>query len=80
MEKLRELIKNRYEIVYQSSQSDYDLLKESGLSWHQTQAINPKRDEEEVLLKRQELKKKLDAREAEIKSGEVVVFAQDECH
>ncbi len=43
--------------VYQSSQSYYDLLKEGGLSWHQTQAFNPKRDEVEVLLKRQELKK-----------------------
>ena len=57
VEKLKELIKNRYGIVYQSSQSYYDLLKEAGLSWHQTQAVNPKRDEEEVLLKRQELKK-----------------------
>jgi putative transposase len=57
VEKLRELIQNRYGIVYQSSQSYYDLLKEAGLSWHQTQAINPKRDEVEVLLKRQELKK-----------------------
>ena len=79
VDKLRELIKNRYGIVYQSSQSYYDLLKAGGLSWHQTQAINPRRDELEVLLKRQELKK-LDACEAEIKSGEVVVFAQDECH
>ncbi|NJM12026.1 MAG: winged helix-turn-helix domain-containing protein [Synechococcaceae cyanobacterium SM1_2_3] len=51
------MIKNRYGIVYSSSQSYYDLLKEGGLSWHQTQAVNPKRDEVEVLLKRQELKK-----------------------
>jgi len=57
VEELMELIKNRYGIVYQSSQSYYDLLKEGGLSWHQTQAINPKRDEVEVLLKRQDLKK-----------------------
>ena len=57
VDKLRKLIKNRYGIVYSSSQSYYDLLKEGGLSWHQTQAVNPKRDEVEVLLKRQELKK-----------------------
>ncbi len=57
VEKLKELIRNRYGIVYQSSQSYYDLLKEAGFSGHQTQAIHPKRDEEEVLLKRQELKK-----------------------
>ena len=57
VDKLRKLIKNRYGIVYSSSQSYYELLKEGGLSWHQTQAVNPKRDEVEVLLKRQELKK-----------------------
>lgn len=57
VEQLRELIKNRYGIIYQSPQSYYDILKEAGLSWHRTQAINPKRNEEEVLLKRQELKK-----------------------
>ena len=26
------------------------MLKEAGLRWHQTQAINPKRDEGQVLL------------------------------
>ena len=57
VEKLRELVQNRYGIVYQSNQSYYDLLKEAGFSWHQTQAINPKRDEKEVWLRRQELKK-----------------------
>ena len=35
----------------------YDLLKEAGLSWHRTQAINPKKKEDLVLLKREEIKK-----------------------
>lgn len=48
------------------------------LGRHQTQAINPKRDEE-VLLKQHELKK-MDAGEAEIKLGEEIIFAQDEGH
>lgn len=34
-----------YGVVYQSQQSYYDLLKEAGLSWHRTQAANPKREE-----------------------------------
>lgn len=59
VEELRELIERRYGVVYQSRQSYYDLLKEGGLSWHQTQAINPKRDEGEMLLKREEIKKNL---------------------
>jgi putative transposase len=80
VEELRDLIECRYGVVYQSKQSYYDLLKEAGLSWHQTQAVNPKRDEGQVWLKREAIKKKLEARQAEIAAGEVVVFAEDECH
>ena len=79
VEELRDLIQHRFGVTYQSRQSYYNLLKEAGLSGHKTQAIHPKQDEEEVLLKRQYLKK-LDACQAEIKSGEVIFFAQDECH
>jgi len=39
---------------------------------------NPKKEENGVLLKREEIKK-LEARQAEIAEGQVVVFAQDEC-
>jgi len=80
VEELRDLIECRYGIVYQSKQSYYDLLKEAGLSGHQTQAVNPKRDEDPVWLKREAIKKKLEARQAERVAGEVVVFAEDECH
>jgi putative transposase len=57
VEELRELIERRYGVVYQSKQSYYDLLKDAGLSWHRTQAANPKRQEDQVLLKREEIKK-----------------------
>jgi len=80
VEELRDYIERHYGVVYQSKQSYYDLLKEGGLSWHQTQAINPNRDEAQVLQKREEIKKKLAARQAEIVSGEVVVVVEDECH
>ena len=57
MEELRDLIERRYDVVYQSKQSYYDILKEAGLSWHRTQAANPKKEEDLVLLKREEIKK-----------------------
>jgi putative transposase len=57
VEELRDLIERRYGVVYQSKQSYYDLLKDAGFSWHRTQAANPKRDEGQVLLKREEIKK-----------------------
>ena len=80
VEELRDYIEDHFGIVYQSKQSYYDLLKAGGLSWHQTQAVNPKRDEGQVLRKREEIKKKLEARKTEIISGGVIVFAEDECH
>ena len=80
VEELRDYIEYHYGVVYYSKQSYYDLLKEAKLSWHQTQAINPKGDEVQVLQKREEIKKKLAARQADIVSGEVIVFAEDECH
>jgi transposase len=57
VEELKDWIERRYGVVYPSKQPYYDLLKEAGLSGHQTQAMNPKRDETQVLLKREELKK-----------------------
>jgi putative transposase len=57
LEDLRDFIETRYGVVYQSKQSYYDLLKEAGLSWHRSQAVNPRRDEDRVLLKREEIKK-----------------------
>lgn len=57
VEDLRDWVERRYGVVYQSKQPYYDLLKEAGLSWHKTQAVNPKREESQVLLRREEIKK-----------------------
>ena len=54
--------------------------KKGDWAWHQTQAANPNRDEAQVLRKREEIKEQLAARQADIVSGEVIVFAEDECH
>ena len=80
VEELRDYIERHYGIVYESKQSYYDLLKEGGLSWHQTQAVNPKRDPAQVALRREEIKAKLEKRKDEIVKGEVIVFTEDECH
>jgi putative transposase len=59
VEELRNWIELHYGVVYPSKPSYEDMLKEAGLRGHQTQAINPKRDEGQVLLKREEIKKNL---------------------
>ena len=80
VEELKDYIERHYGVVYQTRQSYYNLLKEAGLSWHRTQAMNPKHDEEQVLLRRKEIQLKLEAYQAEIISGKVIVFVEDECH
>ena len=80
VEELRDYMEDQFGVVYKSKQSYYDLLKAGGLTWHQTQAVNPERDEQQVLQKREAIKKKLEARKPDILSGEVLVFAEDECH
>ena len=40
--------------------------------------MNPKKDEEKIFAKREDIKKT--QRQSEIKSGELFVFIEDECH
>ncbi|HLP72913.1 MAG TPA: winged helix-turn-helix domain-containing protein [Bacteroidales bacterium] len=70
VEELRDYIEYHYGVVFHSKQSYSDLLKEGRLSWHQTQAANPNRDEAQVLQKREEIKEHLAERQADIVSGE----------
>jgi putative transposase len=80
VEELKDYIERHYGVVYQSRQSYYDLLKLAELSWHRTQAVNPKYNEAQVLSKREEIRTELAAHQAEIVSGELIVFLEDECH
>ena len=57
---LRELIdyiKDNYGFSYKSKQSYYDILTKAGMSWKKTENINPKKDEELVANKKEEIKK-----------------------
>lgn len=58
IEALRDHIEEEYGVVYRSKQSYYDLLSAGGMSYHRTIGVNPKRDEEQILYKREEIKKK----------------------
>jgi putative transposase len=56
-ETLASYIKSHYGVEYRSMQSYYDLLHLAGLSYKKQQAVNPKKDEQQVLEKREEIKK-----------------------
>ena len=57
VEQVRDYVEAEYEVVYQSKQSYYDLLELGGMSYHKSEKQNPKRDEQQVQSRREELKK-----------------------
>lgn len=80
VEELRDYVEENYHVVYKSKQSYYELLEAAGISWKKTEKINPKKDEERVTIRREEIKQVLQERSEEIESGDLVVFLEDECH
>ena len=80
VDELSAYITENFGVTYSSKQSYYDLLHEAGMSLKKTEKFNPKRDEAAVLEKRQEIKKKLEENQDDIKSRHLVVLLEDECH
>jgi putative transposase len=76
---LKAYIESRYEIVFSSQQSYYEIFDAAGLSWKKSQKRNPK-TAPELVKKNKELTQWLEAHRNEIELGELVVFFQDECH
>ncbi len=57
VEAVRDYLEAQYGVVYQSKQSYYDLLEAGGMSYHRSEKGNPKRNEAQVLARREEIKK-----------------------
>lgn len=57
VEALRDYVEEQYGIVYRSKQSYYELLEAGGMSYHRSEKHNPKRDEVQILARREEIKK-----------------------
>jgi transposase len=73
-------IAERYQIEFQSKTSYYQLFKAAGISWKKSQKKNPKRDEELVKKKHQEICQILEQHARAIESRKLVVYLIDECH
>jgi transposase len=57
IEAVRDYVKEQYGVVYRSKQSYYDLVEAGGMSYHRSEKHNPKRDEAQILARREESKK-----------------------
>lgn len=54
---LRDSVEEQYGVVYRSKQSYYEVRDAGGMSYHRSEKDNPKRDEAQVLARREEIKK-----------------------
>jgi putative transposase len=77
---LRDYVEDHYGVVYKSKQSYYDLLHEAHIGWKKTSHEHPDKDAKKIAARRQALRRLLASRKAEIESGQLVVFLEDECH
>ena len=57
VEAVRDYIEEQYGVVYRSKQSYYELLEAGGMSYHRSEKRNPKRDEAQILERREDIKK-----------------------
>ena len=54
---VRDYVQEHHGVSYKSPQSYYELMHEAGLSYHKSEKVNPRRDEEQVQQRRAEIKK-----------------------
>ena len=57
LDAVRDYVEEHYGVVYRSKQSYYELLEAGGMSYHRSEKDNPKRDEAQILTRREEIKK-----------------------
>ena len=50
--KWQKYLKKQYDVVFESNQSYYNLLKEGGITWKKTQKRNPAKNDELVKEKK----------------------------
>lgn len=77
---LEDYIEDEYDVRFQSKQSYYELFKEAKISWKKTQKKNPKKDDELVEKRKEEIEKILEDSREDIEAGRLVVYIIDECH
>lgn len=69
-----------YDVVFKSSESYYNILRESQLSWQKGNKENPRKKPQLITQRNQEIASKLREVKPKIEAGEVIVYALDECH
>lgn len=80
IEELSDHLEEKYQVVYQSQQSYYTLLKPARFSWKKSQPPHPDKDQAQVAEKKPEIMELLVKWRAEVARGQVRVMFDGECH
>ncbi len=73
-------LQKQYNVVFESNQSYYNLLKEAGVSWKKTPKNHPARNDELVKAKKKEIEEMWVKWPPEIEAGSLRVFMIDQCN
>ena len=77
LDELMNHLEDKYDVLYKSKQSYYDLFEQGRVSWKRSKKVNPKFDEDQVKKKRTEINNFLAKHKTEIELGEMVVVFID---
>jgi len=80
LSELQEHLQQKYNVIFKSKQSYYDLFKAAGISWKKSQSRNPKKSPEAVSAKQEEIKQKFKMWREAVLMGDLVLLFVDECH
>ncbi len=77
---LKEYIRDKYNVEYNSPKSYTDLLHEAKFSYKKTQKINPKGDVEQIEAKNKEIQMLFQENKEAIKNGNLIIWMKDKYH
>jgi putative transposase len=69
-----------YDVIFESKESYYKIYKKAKITRQKAEKVNPKKNEKEVKKRNEKINQLLEENREKIESGQLVVYAIDECH
>jgi transposase len=69
-----------YDVVFESKESYYKIYRQANITRQKAEKVNPRKNEEKVKQRNEEINQILEEHREEIESEKLVVYAIDECH
>jgi transposase len=69
-----------YDVIFESKESYYKIYRKAKITRQKAEKVNPRKNEKEVKKSNEKINQILEDNREEIESGQLVVYAIDECH